>query len=73
MLWRRSVTGVEVAIGSAAALSKVAISNGHCILFSNDYFFTFDSISPSIFNLRKSKMDQILEIVMEIPMNQAVY
>ena len=23
--------GVEVAIGSAAAISKVAISNGHCI------------------------------------------
>ena len=25
-----SVTGVEVAIDSAAAISKVAISNGHC-------------------------------------------
>ena len=24
------VTGFEVAIGSAAAISKVAISNGHC-------------------------------------------
>ena len=31
MYWRRSVTRVAVAIASAAALSKVAISNGHCI------------------------------------------
>ena len=30
MYWRRFVTGVEVAIASAAAISKVAISNGHC-------------------------------------------
>ena len=27
--------GVEVAIGSAAAISKVAISNGYCFLKSN--------------------------------------
>ena len=31
MYWR-SVMGVEVVIASAAALSKVAISNGHCIV-----------------------------------------
>ena len=31
MYWRRFVMGVQVAIGSAAAISKVAISNGHCI------------------------------------------
>ena len=30
MYWRRFVTGVEVAIASAAAISKVALSNGHC-------------------------------------------
>ena len=30
MLWWRSVTGFEVAIGSAAVISEVAISNGHC-------------------------------------------
>ena len=34
MYWRRFVTGVEVAIASAAAISKVAISNGHCICTS---------------------------------------
>ena len=30
MYWRRSVKGVAVAKSSAAALSKVSISNGHC-------------------------------------------
>ena len=30
MYLRRFVTGIEVAIGSAAAISKVAIPNGHC-------------------------------------------
>ena len=30
MYWRRFVTAVEVAIASAAAVSKVALSNGHC-------------------------------------------
>ena len=33
--------GVEVAIGSAAAISKVAISNGHWTHF---YFFTRNSL-----------------------------
>ena len=31
MYWRRSVTALLVAKASAAALSKVSISNGHCI------------------------------------------
>ena len=31
MYWRWSVTGIEVAIASAAAISKVVISHGHCI------------------------------------------
>ena len=34
MYWRRFVTGLEVAIGSTAAISKVAIYNGHCIQYS---------------------------------------
>ena len=33
MYWRRFVTAVEVAIASAAAISKVALSNGHCTWF----------------------------------------
>ena len=33
MYWRRSVTRVAAAIGSAAALSKVCISSGHCTPF----------------------------------------
>ena len=32
--------GVKVAIGSAAAISKVAISNGHCIHFNVLQFCT---------------------------------
>ena len=35
MYWWRFVTGVEVAIGSAAAIYKVALSNGHCITLKN--------------------------------------
>ena len=33
MYWRKFVTAVEVAIASVAAISKVALSNGHCIQF----------------------------------------
>ena len=36
MYWWRFVTGVKIAKGSAAAISKVAISNGHCIVLSSN-------------------------------------
>ena len=36
----RFVTGLEVTIGSAAAISKVAIYNGHCIIWHNHCFIS---------------------------------
>ena len=36
--------GVEVAIGSAAAISKVVISNRHCSHFSNGFCDALDVV-----------------------------
>jgi len=47
----RFVTGLEVAIGSAAAISKVAIYNGHC---------SVENFMCSCFSLQISQMGIII-------------
>ena len=49
------------------------LENQELITFAVINFFTFASVTPSIFNLQKSNIYQILANVMEIPQNQAVY
>ena len=50
--------GFEVAIGRAAAISKVATSNGHCsslVYFNQKFFCQYSNVSPISKNILQRK------------------
>ena len=53
--------GVEgAAIGSASAISKVAISNGYCIIIKTNITVGFIKIARGVGNLSPSTADQLI-------------
>ena len=60
MYWRRSVTRVAVAIASVAALSKVAISNGHCTGYSVLCRFALLEDPVSYYKKQKDRWKNVL-------------
>ena len=66
--------GVEVAIGSAAAVSKVAISNGHCIHIFH-FFLVFESRASgeaAVTSGKSGLMSSALEMLISVLSNKAV-